>query len=29
MNEKARKKMSDAKKGKHWHLENGKHVYTD
>ena len=24
-----RKKISDARKGRHWHLENGKRVYTD
>src|SRR5574344_153204 len=24
-----RKKMSEAQKGKHWHLENGRRVYTD
>ena len=24
-----KRKMSDVKKGLHWHLENGKHVYTD
>ena len=29
MSAETRQKMSEAKKGRHWHLENGRRIYTD